>query len=101
MPRHDQDWDLEGIKAELRRRFGGITHLSTSWGYGRNAITRALSDPQYSSLVEKRIAAALRVHPHKLWPDRWSADGRRLPRSGGSIRITNDRRETCQKSKAA
>ena len=101
MSRHDQEWDLEGIKAALRRRHGGITHLSLSWGYGRNAISRALADPRYSSLVEKRIAATLRVHPHVLWPDRWSPEGRAVPRSGQRMLITNNPRKSCQKQKAA
>ena len=70
-----QSWHPENIKAELRKRHGSITRLAVSWGYSRSAISNALSRPQYSAQVERRIAAALELPPHSIWPDRWHPNG--------------------------
>jgi Ner family transcriptional regulator len=74
-------WDRARIKAELRRQHGSITVLSSSWGYHRAAITCALRRTDYSVSLERRIAAALNLPPHLIWPDRWRPNGtpRRRP----------------------
>lgn len=74
-------WHPEDIKAELRKRFGEITRLSQSWGLHRTAITNTLRRPVNSMRTEKRIATALNVPLHELWPERWDAGGAPLPRS--------------------
>ena len=72
-------WHPEDIKAELRKRFGEMTTLSKSWGYARNAISVALATDR-SRVVERRIAEALQVPLHELWPERWNPDGTSRPR---------------------
>lgn len=75
-----QAWNRERIKGELRTKFGPITELSIKWGYARGAISAVLMRRAYSIPLEIRIAAALEVSPHALWPDRWTPDGQSLPR---------------------
>ena len=79
-PRPGQGWHPEDIKAALRKRYGAITHLSVRWGYATSHITQAIRKSNYSRRVELRIAEALDLLPHILWPDRWSPDGKPLPR---------------------
>lgn len=67
-------WHREDIKAALRKRFGGINALSRAWGYNPKAISNALGHKR-STIVERRIADALDVTPHTLWPDRWTPEG--------------------------
>lgn len=81
MARCPRGWHPEDIKAALRKRFGPITHLSTSWGYNRTAIGASIKRPHFSISLERKIAEALDQPPHVLWPDRWSPDGAPLPRS--------------------
>lgn len=92
-------WHVEEIKAALRRRYGHMTHLSTSWGYGRAAISNVLRRPLYSIPLERRIAEALDQHPHTLWSDRWRPDGTSLPRSGAHA-TSSDPVPTSERRKA-
>ncbi|MDE2334264.1 MAG: helix-turn-helix domain-containing protein [Rhodospirillales bacterium] len=82
-------WHPEDIKAELRKRFGEMTTLSKSWGYARTAISVALATDR-SRVVERRIAEALQVPLHELWPDRWNPDGTSLPRRRRGVRNHSD-----------
>lgn len=70
----------EDIKAALVKRFGPITALSVAWGFDRTAISVALTGTKLRAPVAKRIAEALGVAPHTLWPDRWNPDGSPRPR---------------------
>ena len=101
MTRHAQVWHLEDIKAELRKRHGSLRALSPSWGYHRGAITKVLTDPRYSEVLERRIASALAVSLHVLWPDRWTETGEPLPRTGEREPTRAASVETSQKRKAA
>ncbi len=74
-------WHSEDIKAALRKARGPITRLSQEWGYHRCAITKAISQSTYSTILEKRIARALNVSPFALWPDRWFRNGKPRPRA--------------------
>ena len=74
-------WHPEDVKAALRKRYGSITALSVSWGFNPAAISAAFIPGRRSSPVERRIAAALDVSPFVIWPDRWSPDGKPLPRA--------------------
>jgi Ner family transcriptional regulator len=94
-------WHPEDIKAELRKRHGPITKLSLEWGHARNAITHTLRDPNHSKRVELKIAEALDVSPHVLWPARWSTDGTPLPRSIDFDPIPGARVRNSQNQKAA
>jgi len=101
MTQQPQGWHREDIKAALVKRYGPIVHLSETWGYDRAAITNALRAPQYSKTLEKRIAQALGVTAHELWPDRWSEDDAPLPWSTLGKPTTRGRGVSCQKSRAA
>ncbi|MBX9594205.1 MAG: helix-turn-helix domain-containing protein [Roseomonas sp.] len=97
-----QGWHREDIKGELRKRFGPITVLSRAWGYGPAAITSTLLRPDFSPAIEQRIADALELTPHTLWPERWLPNGTPRPRSTNtthpSVAIPQPHR---QKSEAA
>jgi Ner family transcriptional regulator len=92
-------WHREEIKAALRKQFGPISELSTTWGLHPSAITNTLRRPLNSKRVERLIAQALQVSLHELWPDRWSPDGEPLPRfdavdrSGGLRGLHRQKRE--------
>jgi Ner family transcriptional regulator len=73
-------WHREDIKAELRKQFGNLTTLSVSWGFHRSSISNALERAE-SPRVDQRIAEALKVPLHELWPERWNRDGSRIRRS--------------------
>ncbi|MCA3519357.1 MAG: helix-turn-helix domain-containing protein [Rhodobacter sp.] len=73
-------WHREDIKGALRKKHGPLYKLSSSWGYHPSTVTIALGTPGIAT-VERRIAADLGVPPHTLWPDRWSPEGRPLPRT--------------------
>ncbi len=77
-------WHEEDIKAALRKQFGSLADLSLSWGLHRSAVSGAIKGRKRSSLVEQRIAKALRRSPHTLWPDRWSPEGHPLPRTASN-----------------
>ena len=77
----NQGWHPEDIKAALRKQFGPITAISAGWGLSRAAITNTLGRPDYSTATERRIAEALQVPLHVLWPRRWNPDGTPLPRN--------------------
>lgn len=92
---------VEQIKAQLRQTHGPITWLSVSWGYHRSGITNALRDPAYSTGIERRIATALALPLHEIWPTRWSCDGSPLPRSARQDPGPIPRPQTSKKRKAA
>lgn len=75
-----QGWHREDIKAELRKQFGNLTNLSVAWGFHRSSISNALERAE-SPRVDQRIAEALGVPLHILWPERWTRDGSRIRRS--------------------
>ena len=68
------------IKAALRKQYGTLRRLSQTWGLHPSAIANTLGDPAYSVPTEKRIALLLGKRPQELWPDRWDAAGKSLPR---------------------
>jgi Ner family transcriptional regulator len=61
-------WHREDIKAELRKRYGTLCALSTGWGMNAQAITHTLLRPHHHKPTARRIAAALDLSPHDLWP---------------------------------
>lgn len=80
MPQDPQGLHPEEIKAALRMRYGSLREICRTWGVNRAAISNALRDPAHSIPTEMRIALALGKRPQVLWPDRWDADGKALPR---------------------
>ncbi len=81
MARIPNGWHPEDIKSQLRMKHGPITALSVAWGFSRNAISQTLRRHDYSRQCEKKIAEALHVPLHVIWPARWSPQGAPLPRS--------------------
>ena len=94
-------WHREDIKGALRKRFGTLRLACLKWGYDRTAISHVLADARFSRPLELKIASALGVKPHVVWPDRWAADGSPAPRDGVHSGITTKSRKSCQKAKAA
>ena len=78
-------WHVEDIKAELRKRFGSLNLLAERWQLHRGTISAAINRPHYSNPIEKRIAEALDVAPHVIWPDRWHPDGTPKKRAIGLL----------------
>ncbi len=91
----------EDLKAMLRKRYGSLDALSRSWGYHRMCVSNAIRDSYYSVPLERRIAEALNLHPHEIWPDRFSADGEALPRRRSVPSSRRTPSETSQKRRAA
>lgn len=76
-----QGWHREDIRAALRKAHGTLSGLSVKWGFHPSTVAVALGTPGIAA-VERRIAEDLGLHPHTLWPDRWSPEGVQLPRRG-------------------
>lgn len=98
MARNQRDWHQEDIKAELRKQFGSLGHLSERWGLCSSAISDTLRRPNNSMRVERRIADVLRVPLHELWPARWGTDGSPLRRNiqanrNGAVNAVNRQRK--------
>lgn len=94
-------WHREDIKAELRKRHGNLTNLAIAWGFHRSTVSNAIDRPGHPA-VDFRIATALGVTPHILWPERWTPEGVRAERL--TIEKQHSRPETQthrQKSEAA
>lgn len=69
------------ILAEIQIRHGTRNALAAKLRIHPSAISHALLDPLSSPHVEKLIARAISKPPYEVWPDRWTKDGRALPRS--------------------
>ena len=101
-PRAQAGWHPEQIKAAIRQACGPVTRVSIEWGFSKTAISSALRRPDYSMVIEKRIAEALGVSLHELWPSRWAPDGAALPRHSGEFKpIETSRVRTSQIGKVA
>lgn len=82
-----QGWHREDIKAALVKRYGPVTRLSQSWGFHPGTISTVLGGRLRLTQVEMRIAQAIEVPLHTLWPDRWTPEGLRRPRRVNSQEI--------------
>lgn len=91
----------EDLKAMLRKRFRSLDALSLAWGYRRGVVANVIRDSYYSVPLERRIAEALNLHPHDIWPDRFSADGEALPRRRSVRSSPRPTPETSQERRAA
>lgn len=69
-------WHHEQIKAAIRMR--GMTLRQLAIDNGRNPTSLSLVFARPSPFAEKIIADFLGVPLHELWPERWTADGRRI-----------------------
>lgn len=74
--------DVEDIKAELRKKYGPLVHISQQLGLSRNAISATLGDPQHSVKTEIRIAELLEKSPYDVWGnERFNEDNIPIKRS--------------------
>lgn len=74
-----EDWHPADIKAALHKK--GITLAGIAKAYGLTDSTSLSSTFLRSYPVnERRIAAALGVHPKELWPSRYFDNGEPRPR---------------------
>ncbi len=66
------------------QRGWSLNQLAKEAGVSRQNLSAALRQPCISG--EMAILKFLREPGHKLWPDRYAPDGRRLVRRGSSAR---------------
>lgn len=69
-------WHREDIKAAIRKRGTTMNELARKRNLPTSTVRNALSRPVLSG--EVAIAEFLGIAAHELWPDRWTADGRRI-----------------------
>ena len=69
-------WHVEQIKAAVRMSGTTLKSLSLANGLPPASCSFALNNPHQAAEIV--IAQFLGVPPHELWPDRWTADGRRI-----------------------
>jgi Ner family transcriptional regulator len=75
---HPSDWHPADVLAALKKRGLSLAGLSMAHGYHPTAAGKALRRPWPA--MEAIIAAELGVPPQRLWPSRYDAGGRTLPR---------------------
>lgn len=80
------------IQGELRLIGSSLTAVAASLGVSRQAVGQALLVP--SERIEQAIADELGLPVSWLFPDRFGADGQRIPNTRPANRITaqNERR---------
>ncbi len=94
-------WHAEDIRAAIRKRYGSLRALSIQFGLNHTAVSSVLRRPEASLKVERLIAAAIGETPHALWPDRWDAAGKPLPRIGLGKSAPQSAPQHSQKREAA
>jgi len=73
--RPEGKWDAEGIRAEVRRRFGTLSALAAKSGYTLTAICYAIKGETFVPGPCKAVAKAIGQKPHTLWPHWFNRDG--------------------------
>jgi Ner family transcriptional regulator len=73
------DWHPADVLAALKKRGHSLAALSVANGYHPTAVGKALKQPWPA--VESIVATALEVAPQEIWPSRYDALGRPLPRA--------------------
>lgn len=71
-----EKWDRHSIKAEIERRGKTFTQLAKDYGVPDRTVRNALYSP--SKKGEIVISNFLEKPLHILFPDRWTAEGKRL-----------------------
>lgn len=78
----------ELIRAQIRMRGKTLTDLAKDYSLHPRVVVKALSEPSLSG--EKAIADYLNMPLHKLWPKRWTKDGRRIRPRWAHLYIKED-----------
>lgn len=69
-------WHPEDIKAAIRKKGGSLADFSVNYGLSESGLSKALKTP--NKAAELAISRLLNVGLHELWPERWTADGKRI-----------------------
>lgn len=89
------------IMAEIKVRHGSAQNLALKLKVDPSAISHVLTEPLFSRGLERKIAVAIGVSLHAIWPDRWTEDGRARPRSQRAQIAVPSRSISSQKQKVA
>lgn len=81
-----QDWHPADIKAALHKKGITLKGLADAYGLAGSSTLSATFTRSYP-LNEKRIAEAIGVPPHVIWPSRWNADGTQKPRGFRAVQF--------------
>lgn len=74
-----EDWHPADIKAALAKAGWTLAALAARHGMSTATPLSHTFSRSYP-INEKRIAEALNVAPHVIWPSRWNSDGTQKPR---------------------
>ncbi|QHI96022.1 transcriptional regulator [Aristophania vespae] len=93
--------DVEDIKAELRKKYGPLVHISEQFGLSRNAISAVLGNARHSIKTELRVAQLLGKSPYEVWgASRFTPDNKpvkRAPQRSGVKKVPEKLRKMCGK----
>lgn len=77
MAKNDEKvWDRHAIKAEIERKGYTLTSVAAKYGMPSQTVRNALDKPSRSG--ELAIAKFLGVPVHQLFPERWTANNKRI-----------------------
>jgi Ner family transcriptional regulator len=86
-----EDWHPADIKAALAKRGFTLSRIAFENNLSDStSLSACLNRPMPAN--EKRIAAVLDIHPSKIWPSRYEADGTPKLRGIHAIRCTAEMR---------
>lgn len=71
------DMHPEDIKAAIRKRGATLKQLGKKVGLSEQSLSKAIHC-RSSANAERTISEFLGIAPQKIWPSRYSKDGRRL-----------------------
>jgi len=94
-----EDWHPADIKAALHKAGWTVTALAELHGINRATISNVFL--RSYPLVEQRIADAIGIAPHVIWPSRWNADGTKKPRGMRALQFNAMARARNSKAAAA
>lgn len=82
-----EDWHPAKIKMELHMRGITLSGLAEAHGLTSSSTLSAALTRSYPA-NERRIAAAIGVHPKVIWPSRYFDDGTRKPQGFRALQCT-------------
>jgi Ner family transcriptional regulator len=77
-----QDWHAADVQAALKKRGWSYRLLAVAHGYCPSALSMVPRGRQ-SQPVEKIIAQAIGLRPHRIWPSRYRRERRVRPELWG------------------
>lgn len=100
MPKHTKGWHPADIKAAVQKQGTNLRRLALEAGLFESACRVALHRP--CLIGETVIAECIGVAAHRLWPERYDADGAPLHRHSKHVhRIARQQASQRQKAQAA